>query len=125
MSSSNLATVTVSELVEPVERAVHDLHPRLVDVTARGSRVGKDIQVTVLNFQRHGQRLHSTKLLGKARASIHTVASFMRTFLSEVISLGLVSGRGSLGGVLLILTVLTALWIGDPGPVPTPTPIPF
>lgn len=125
MSSNNLATVAVSELVEPAERAVHDLHPRLVDVAARGPRVDNDTRVTVLDFQRHGRHLHSAKLPGKVWTSIHMVVSFMRTFLSEVISLVLFSGRGSLSGVLLMLTVLTALFIGDPSPVPTPTPTPI
>ena len=125
MSPSNLATVAVSELVEPAERAVHDLHPWFVDMAARGLRVGKDTQVIVLDFQRHGRHLHSAKLPGKVWTSIHMVVSFMRTFLSEVISLGFFSGRGSLGGILLMLTVLTALCIGDPSPVPTPTPTPI
>jgi hypothetical protein len=125
MSSSNLATVAVSELVEPAERAVHDLHPRLVDMAARGPRAGKDTQVTVLGFQRQGRHLHSAKSSGKVWTSIHMVVSFPRTFLSEVISLGLFSGRGSLSGALLMLAVLITLCTGDPSPTPTPTPIPF
>jgi hypothetical protein len=125
MSSSNLATVAVSELVEPAERAVHDLHPQLVDVAARGLRVGKDTQVTVLDFQRHGRHLHSAKFPGKVWTSINMVVSFMRTFISEVISLGLFSGRGSMSVVLLMLAVLTTLYTGDPSPTPTPTPTPI
>lgn len=125
MSSNNFSTVAVSELVEPAERAVHDSHPRLVDVAARGPCVGKDTQVTVLDFQPHGRHLHSAKLPGKAWASIHMVVSFLRTFLSEVIRLGLFANRGSLSGVLLMLTVLTILCTGDPSPVPTPTPTPI
>lgn len=112
MSSNNLATVAV---FEPAERAVRDLHTRFVDVVARGLRVAKNTQMRALNLQRHGRHLDSAKLPGKVRTSMHMA----------MIKLDLFSGRGSLGGVLLMLAVLITLNAGDPSPVPTPIPIPF
>jgi len=122
MSSNDLATVTVSEIVEPVKRAGHDLHPRLVDVAARGPLVGKFPQAAALGFERHR---NSGKLLRQIETLIHMVVSVARTFSSGVIRLGLFAGSGGLSKALLTLVVLTILCVGDPSPTPTPTPTPI
>lgn len=59
-------------------------------------------------------------------ASVYTITSFGRTFLSGMIRLGVCAGSGGgLSVAMLTLAVLTILCGGDPGPAPTPTPIPF
>lgn len=64
----------------------------------------------------------TNELLEKVRASIHAAVASGRTFLSEVIKLGVCAGSGG-SGTLLTLAVLITIIAGNPSP--TPTPLPF
>jgi hypothetical protein len=68
----------------------------------------------------------TAELLEKVRALIHSIVSLRRTFLNEVITLGLytVNGRGTIVA-LLTLAVLITFTAQEPSPTPTPIPLPI
>jgi hypothetical protein len=126
MSSNNLATVVVPELVELGVVAGYDPFPRIVDVATCGPLVGERSHVVVQGIERPRRHRAPVKLLQKIRTPIHEVASFGRSFLNQVVKLSVCAGSGSsLNVTMITLAVLTILCHGDPYPTPTPTPIPF
>ncbi len=125
MSSKNLATVVVPELVQLAEAARYDLCPQFVGVAACSALVGERPHVVVQGIARLRRHRAPVKLLQKLAVPIREIASFGQSLLNQVIKFGICAGSGGGLSVTLVTLAVIILCHGDPTPAPTPTPIPF